>query len=276
MSSRFLSLLLAAAAVGSAAELRVCADPNDLPFSNQAESGFENRLAQIVARDLGDQVTFVWAPQRGAFLRKTLNADLCDAVMGVPAALDNVLVTKPYYRSTYVFLTRRDQPLQLTSLLDPRLATLRVGIHRAGEGYTPPAMALTGNGHGANLLSYSLFGAPEEPNPSSLLIAAVAHRDVDVAIVWGPLAGYFSARERTPLAVTPVSPDSYQGVPFTYSISAAVQKSNPALRDRIDAALARNCAAIRTLLESYHVPLLEFAKGESACDAESQPLRSSR
>lgn len=275
MFSRYLSILLAATGVLSAAEFRVCADPNDLPFSNQAQEGFENRLAQIVARDLHAQLTFVWAPQRGAFVRKTLNADLCDAIMGVPAAVDNALVTRPYYGSTYVFVARQDRDLRLTSLLDPRLATLRVGIHRAGEGYTPPAMALAGNGHGASLVSYSLFGAPGEPNPSSLLIAAVVHGDVDVAIVWGPLAGYFSARERTSLAITPVTPDSFEGVPFTYAISVAVQKSNPGLRDRIDSALAHNCSEICALLRQFHIPQIGLAKGESACDSASQPSPSS-
>lgn len=275
MSSRFLSLLLAGAAVSCAAELRVCADPNDLPFSNQRAEGFENRLADLLARGLHSRLTFVWLPQRGAFLRKTLNADLCDAVMAVPSTLDNVLVTRPYYRSTYVFLTRQDSKLRPASLLDPRLARLRIGIHRAGEGYTPPAVAFADNGHGASLVSYSLFGPPEEPDPSSRLVAAVYRREVDVAIVWGPLAGFFSARQPAPLAITPVAPDSYRGVPFTYSISVAVQKSNPVLRDAIDSVLAHNCASIHALLDEYHVPQLEFAKGERACDSPSQPSASS-
>ncbi|HEU0150926.1 MAG TPA: quinoprotein dehydrogenase-associated putative ABC transporter substrate-binding protein, partial [Bradyrhizobium sp.] len=106
------------------AELRICADPNNLPFSNNAEAGFENKLAAMVAENLGRQVSYTWWAQRRGFIRNTLKADKCDVVMGVPAGYDLVETTKPYYRSTYVFVTRQDQHLDLASLTDPRLHQL--------------------------------------------------------------------------------------------------------------------------------------------------------
>lgn len=255
--------------------LRICADPNNLPFSNQRGEGFENRIAEMISRNLNTRLDYVWYPQRGQFLRRTLEAGLCDAVMGAPSTMDSETVSQPYYRSTYVLLTRKDRNMRFSSLLDPRLANLRVGIHRAGDGCTPPAIALMKNGHGANLVSYSLFPTNGEQSPAARLISAVAEGDVDVAVVWGPLAGYFVAMERTPLVTSAVTPAEFDGVPFTYSISIALQKGNDALRTKIDEALAANCVAISTVLDEYHVPQLT-AKGGRSCGSLSQPHASSR
>lgn len=255
--------------------LRVCADPNNLPFSNQRGEGFDNHIAEIVASSLNTRLDYVWYPQRGQFLRRTLDAGLCDVVMGAPSTMDSETVSQPYYRSTYVLLTRKDRNLRFSSLLDPRLANLRVGIHRAGDGYTPPAIALVKNGNGANLVSYSLFAMNGEEVPAAKLISAVANGDVDIAVVWGPLAGYFAAMERTALVSSAVTPAEFDGVPFTYSISIAVQKGNDALRAHIDEALGANCSQIRAVLDEYHVPQLT-AKGGRSCGPLSPPRASSR
>ncbi len=267
MSFRFLSLLLTSCvtlAWGGSGVLRVCADPNNLPFSNQRAEGFENRLAELLARDLDERLEYVWFSQRRSFLRNTLGSGLCDAVMGVPSSLDAVATTRPYYRSTYVLLTRTDRALEVTSLEDKRFANWRVGVHMAGDGYTPPAIAFQGKG--IDLVGYSLYGAYGEENPPAKLVAAVANGEIDVGIAWGPLAGYFSSRMRTPLTISAVTPQQINGTPFTYDISAAAAKGNDALRSRLDAALARNCSAIGSLLEQYHIPVLKMPKGESACD----------
>lgn len=255
--------------------LRVCADPNNLPFSNQRGEGFENHIAEILARSLNARLEYVWYPQRGQFLRRTLDAGLCDAVMGVPSTMDSETVSQPYYSSTYVLLTRKDRNLRFSSLLDPQLANLRVGIHRAGDGYTPPAIALVKNGHGANLVSYSLFATNGEQSAAANLISAVAKGDVDIAVVWGPMAGYFVAMERTPLVTSAVTPAEFEGVPFTYSISIALNKGNDALRARIDKALTENCSQIHAVLVDYHVPQL-VPKGGRSCGPLPQPHASSR
>src|SRR4051812_30877951 len=140
--------------------LRVCADPNNLPFSNQAREGFENALASLLAKDRGARLEYTWWAQRRGFLRSTLNAGACDVVMGVPPGLDGVRTTAPYYRSTYVFTTRRDRQLHLASLDDPRLRRLRIGVQMIGDDFanSPPAHALSARGLVANVVGYSVYG----------------------------------------------------------------------------------------------------------------------
>ena len=134
----------ATATADPARVLRVCADPNNLPFSNESEEGFENRLAQLIAGELNARVSYTWWAQRRGFVRNTLNEGLCDVVMGVPGSFELTGVTRPYYRSTYVFLYRKDAGLSLRSLDDSVLRTLRIGVQIIGDDYanTPPAHAL--------------------------------------------------------------------------------------------------------------------------------------
>jgi mxaJ protein len=263
-------LACALSCLGAPRTLRVCADPNNLPFSNQREEGFENRLAELVARDLGAKLEYTWWAERKSFLKNSLDAGLCDVVMGVPAALGSVAVTRPYYRSTYVFVSR---PPAIASLDDPRLEKLRIGIHIVGDDYAPPANALTRRGLAANLVGYSLFGENGVENPPARLIDAVARGDVDVAIVWGPFAGYFAKQQKTPLEIRPVTPAMYLAVPFTYDIAIGVRKGETALRAELDRVLIRECRAIKSLLRLYEVPLVEPAEGRDTC--ESQPGSSS-
>ena len=145
--------------------LRVCADPNNLPFSNQAGEGLENRLAELVAAHLEAELQYVWWAERKSFLRNSLQAGLCDVVMGVPSTLDSVSVTRPYYQSTYVFVERTDRHLKIASLNDPRLEQLKIGIHIVGDDYAPPAHLLARRGLASQLAGYSLYGPLGEPNP---------------------------------------------------------------------------------------------------------------
>ncbi len=274
MSSRcprlLVSALLAAAlpAMGAGERvLRVCADPNNLPFSNQRGEGFENRLAEILARDLGAKLEYTWWPQRKSFVKNTLDAGKCDAWMGVPAGLDSVSPTRPYYRSTYVFLSRADRELGLKSLDDPRLSQWRIGVHVVGDDYAPPAHALARRGLSANLKGYSLFGEYGEENPPARIVDAVAKGDVDVAIVWGPLAGYFGSRQKVRMQITPVSPAMFLAVPFAYDISVGVRKGDDALRTGLDGALGRQCAAITLVLNQFGVPRVEPGEGKTVCES---------
>lgn len=245
-----LSLLIA----GENGVFRVCADPNNLPFSNDRGEGLENKLAEMMAAELGAKLEYTWWSERKSFIRNSLDQGRCDAIMGVPTTLESVTATKSYYRSTYVFVSRRDRKLDVASLDDARLANWRIGIHVVGDDYAPPAAALARRGITANIVGFSLFGEYREPNPAAKLIDAVVRGDVDVAIVWGPLAGYFAKNANVPIDVAPVSPATFLAVPFTFDISIGLRKGNDMLRDQLDAALERDSLAIQQVLSNYGVP----------------------
>jgi quinoprotein dehydrogenase-associated probable ABC transporter substrate-binding protein len=277
MFSRCLSgLLLCTCAAFSADRtvLRVCADPENLPFSNKTQDGFENRIAALVAKDLHAELNYTWWPQRGAYLENSLEAGECDAVMGVPSSTNSVLPTRPYYRSTYVLVTRKDRDLQISSLLDPRLETLRIGIHVVGNDYAPPAYLLAQRGLTKNLAGYSLYGGSDERDPQARLIEAVASGAVDVAVAWGPFAGYFAPKQSAALMIAPVSPPMFQSIPFAYDISAAVRKDDRMLQSRLQDALARQCAGIAAILAEYSIPLTQ--EGQPRCDSSQPAAYSSR
>ena len=243
---------------------RVCADPNNLPFSNARREGFENALARLVAADFGQTLEYAWWPQRRGFMRHTLNAKRCDVVMGVPARMDAVLTTKPYYRSTYVFVSLRERRLALSSLDDPRLRELRIGVQMIGDDFanSPPAHALSARGLIRNVAGYSVLGDYSQPNPPARIVDAVAAREVDVAIVWGPLAGFFAARAPEPMDVTPVTREQEGHLPFTFDIAMGVRPDDVALKDKLNGVIARRRTDIEKLLRQFAVPLL--GNGRSA------------
>jgi mxaJ protein len=257
MFLRFLSAGLLCAATllaGTQGSIRVCADPNNLPMSNHQQQGFENKIAELVAAGINRKLEYTWWSQRKSFAKRSLNAGACDVLLEVPARLPDVLTTRSYYQSTYVFVTRKDRNLHLESLADPRLADLRIGVHVVGDDYAPPAYALAHRGITKNLTGFSLFGEYGEPNPARKLIDAVERGDVDVAIVWGPFAGFFARGERAPLDIVPVTPPAFLGVPFVYPISAAVRVGNEPLKAELDRVLKSNSSAIERILAEYAVP----------------------
>ena len=240
--------------------LRVTADPNNLPFSNERREGFENKIADLIAKELGATLQYSWRAQRRGFFRETLKENRADLILGVPAHFDMALPTAPYYRSSYVFVFRKDKGLDLHSLDDPRLRTLRIGVQMIGNDgrNTPPAHALADRGIIENVVGYTVYGDYTQPNPPSRVIQAVANGEVDVALAWGPLAGYFASREAVPLDVVPVSPQADSpALPFTFAISMGVRRSDRTLRDTLDAILARRRLSIDSLLTAYGVPLLD-------------------
>lgn len=246
--------------------LRLCGDPNNLPYSNARLEGFENELAAILAGEMDRDTAWAWQPQRRGFIRNTLRAGRCDVVMGVPSSFELALVTRPYYRSTYVFVTRADRDLDIRHLDDPRLRRLRVGVPVVGDDYssTPGAEALARRGIIDNVVGYTVFGDYSRPNPPVDLIRAVAAGEVDVAIAWGPLAGWAATREEVPLRITPVSPQiDPPFTPFVFDISMAVRRGDDSLRLELERALERRAPEVRALLERYGVPLVETS-GERA------------
>jgi quinoprotein dehydrogenase-associated probable ABC transporter substrate-binding protein len=243
---------------GEPGALRVCADPNNLPFSNRRGEGFENELALVVARDLHRKLEYTWWPQRRGFIRQTLGKGLCDLVMGVPARFERVDSTAPYYRSSYVFVTRADRNLVLTGFDDPRLRELAIGLHAIGDDYAnvPPAQALASRGITDHIHGYSIYGDYSRPDPPRELIDAVARGDVDVAIAWGPLAGYFAAREPVALTVTPVVDGDGRDPAMQFAISAGVRRGDHALKSAVERVLVERRDEVERVLRSFHVPLL--------------------
>jgi mxaJ protein len=238
-------------------ELRVCADPNNLPFSNQRLQGFENKLAALIAREMDATVRYTWWAQRRGFIRNTLNTGECDVVLGVPSSFELALVTRPYYRSTYVFLSRRDRHLKVRSFDDPILRDLKIGVQIIGDDYAnaPPAHAFARRGIVGNLIGYTVYGDYREDSPPARIVRGVAQGEVDLAVVWGPLAGYFAPRQPVPLDMAPVAPQiDLPFLPFVFDISMGVRRNDPALKEELDGILERRQPEIDALLDSYGVP----------------------
>lgn len=260
MSSRFLRISLALGAlcgVSLAAEarnLRVCADPNNLPYSDAKGAGFENKIAQVVATDLGADLSYFWFAQRRGFVRNTLNANVCDVVIGIPADMHMLRTTKPYYRSGYVFVQREDHPL-ITSFDDPNLKRLKIGVQLIGNDgvNTPPAHELADRGIIANVRGYMVYGDYEQAAPLKDIIEGLTKGDIDVAIVWGPQAAWFASQQQTPLRVTPVA-DSRGNLPMSFNIAMGVRKQDAQLASELEAAMNRRRAEIDAILAAYHVP----------------------
>jgi mxaJ protein len=243
-------------------QLRVCADPNNLPFSNQQLEGFENRIAELVASELQASVQYTWWAQRRGFIRNTLRAGACDVVLGVPRHFELALTTSPYYRSTYVCVYRQDEGLAIRSFDDPLLRQVKIGVQLIGDDYanTPPAHALANRRIIENVTGYTVYGDYSEANPAARIIDAVAAGEVDVAIVWGPLAGYFAPRQPIPLAVVPVSPQiDPPALPFAFDISMGVRRGDEAFRGELEAVLARKRPEIEAILDAYRVPWVAVA-----------------
>lgn len=243
--------------IGSA-ELRVCADPNNLPFSNERGEGLENELAELIAADLGKKVAYTWWAQRRGFIRNTLRTGTCDVVLGIPYSMELVLATRPYYRSSYMFVTRAGSGLDITSFDDPRLRELRIGVHVIGDDYTnaPPAHALGARGIIENVRGYSIYGDYSTPNPPMRLVEAVTSGDVDVAVVWGPLAGWAKSRGAR-VEIVPVSPQIDRPfLPFVFDISVGVRRGDDSLRTALDDFLRRRSSDVSRLLERYGFPVV--------------------
>jgi mxaJ protein len=251
--------------------LRVCADPNNLPFSNRAGEGFENKLVEMIAADLGRTVRYTWWAQRRGNVRETLNSRLCDVIPGVSSSLETLATTRPYYRSTYVALTRSRRALSIRSFDDPRLAPLKIGVQLIGDdgSNTPPAHALTRRGYIGNIRGYTVYGDYSNPAPQREIVDAVAREDVDIAFVWGPVAGYFARHGSAGLKLDPVAPFDGPRLPMVYDISMGVRKSDVELRAQLDSALARRRGEIAALLLDYAVPIV--TDGAAAPPATSRP-----
>jgi mxaJ protein len=255
--SRTLACGLMLASFGAAAaerELRVCADPDNLPYSREDGTGFENRIARLLAGELHAKLVYAWLPQRRGFVRKTLDAGLCDVIVGVPENFEPVRTTRPYYRSVFVFASRAQDTSEYRSFDDPKLASAKIGVQLVGNDLaaTPPGHALTARGLVDNVVGYVVYG--DRPQ-AERMIEAVANGTLDVAILWGPPAAYFARAQRVPIALAPAhAPRELTAVPFEYSMSVGVRKADIDLQRELDAALSRRRADIDAILDEYGVP----------------------
>jgi quinoprotein dehydrogenase-associated probable ABC transporter substrate-binding protein len=237
--------------------LRVCADPRDLPFSNEAGEGFENKIAELLAQKLGKTLAYEYYPGATGFVRNTLNAHRCDVVMGMPQGDDVVQGTNPYYRTTYALVSKKGAGLEtIDSLEDPRLKAKRIGIV-AG---TPPATNLAVNGLLGNIKSYPLVVDTRFDAPTATMIEDLQKDRIDVAILWGPIAGYFAKHSKIALKVTPLVKEA-SGPRMIYRIGMGVRHSDQDWKRLLNKLIAENQAEISHILTAYGVPLLDENNG---------------
>jgi quinoprotein dehydrogenase-associated probable ABC transporter substrate-binding protein len=232
---------------------RACADPRDLPLSNEAGEGFENKIADLFARKLGKSLAYTFYPDANGFIRNTLNAYRCDVVLGIALGVDLVQPTNPYYRTSYAAAYREDGPLKgMDSLSDPRLKTARIGIV-AG---TPPATYLAMNGLLGHIKSYRLRVDTRHDSPTHDMMDDLDRGEIDVALLWGPFAGYYATKAKTPTAVVPLVKEQ-GGPPMVARIVMGVRHSDQNWKRALNKLIADNQSEINAILRSYGVPLLD-------------------
>jgi quinoprotein dehydrogenase-associated probable ABC transporter substrate-binding protein len=232
--------------------LRVCADPNDLPYSNEQHEGFENKIAELLGKDLSLPVQYVWFPQVVGFVRNTLRAGQCDLVMGTVAGDELMQTTTPYYYTSYVAIFRKDKPVDFSNFDDPKLKSLHIGV----VSRTPPADLLVRHGLMANAKPYALTVDTRYESPTHQMVSDVESGTIDAGLLWGPIAGYYIHRDHLPLSMTLLK--SEPGAPrMAYHVAMGVRANEPDWRRRLNAAIHRHEPEITGILRDYGVPLLD-------------------
>ncbi|MCG7393807.1 substrate-binding domain-containing protein [Microvirga sp. ACRRW] len=233
--------------------LRVCADPANMPFSNKAGEGFENKIAELLAADLKLPLEYTWFPQATGFVRNTLGAKRCDVVMGYVAASEVMQNTNPYYKSAWVLVYPKDGDLKgVEALDDPRLKDKRLGIV-AGA---PPATVMATNGLMARAKPYALMVDRRYESPAEEMLKDIASGEVDAGILWGPIAGYYVKKSGAPLAIMPLLHET-KAVPMTYRITVGLRHGETEWKHHLNEFLAARQAEIQSILLQYGVPLLD-------------------
>ena len=234
--------------------LRVCADPDNLPYSHEDGSGFENRIAQLIAQDWRVPLSYSWLPDRRGFVRKTMGAGLCDVIVGVPVGFERAATTRPYYRSSYVWVERADSARTPVSFDDARLRQLRIGVQLIGNDLaaSPPGYALARHGATQHVIGFPI---PGEQPAAARMVNALAGGRLDAAVIWGPQAGYFAQRAAVPMRLRVLAPPAdLQGQPFEFAIAMGTRRTDTALRQALDDFIARRQGDIDRILAEYAVP----------------------
>lgn len=267
------SLLLAGATPASAQQrpapmqeglLRVCADPDNLPFSDSTGAGFENKLAELMAKTWNSKLQYTWwAAPRG--ISRMLNGRYCDVMLQAPSGYDLAGLTRPFYRTSYAIVQRADAAHKVVSLDDPALKTMKIGVHLFANDQenSVPAMAMSRHGVVGNLVGFgtAYTGVMDRPDD---IIRAVNDRKVDVAFVWGPIAGYYNAKLNAGLIVTPIENDSVSGLPFAFSMAMGTRRGETLFRDSLQKFIDSKGPEIQALMKEYGIPLLPLPAASPA------------
>jgi quinoprotein dehydrogenase-associated probable ABC transporter substrate-binding protein len=235
---------------------RVCSDPSNLPFSNDKGEGFENKIAELLAAKLAVPLKYTWYPNSIGFLRNTLRVRRCDIVMGTVTGAELTQTTNPYYRSVYVMVTRKADNITADKIEDPALKTLKIGL-TAGA---PPADIAAKNGLAANIKPYDLYVDTRYQKPGQDMINDLANKTIDVALLWGPIAGFYAAQHGDELKVTPLVNEP-KSTRMEFYIAMAVRPGESKWKNDINDLIRANKDAIEKILRDYHIPTLN-ARGE--------------
>jgi quinoprotein dehydrogenase-associated probable ABC transporter substrate-binding protein len=233
--------------------LTVCGDPNHMPFSNKAMEGFENRIAQLIAGDLNRKLRYHWWPQTIGFVRNTLSVRLCDLVMGVTSVNELLQNTNPYYRSVYTLVYRKDAGLKIDSLDATSLKNLKIGVV-AG---TPPATLLSKYGLLDQVHPYHRTVDTRLYSPATDAVEDVAQGKIDIAIIWGPIAGYTASKLETSLTVIPL-PAMVDSVPLAFNVSMGIRRRESNWKHQLNQELEKLTPEIQKILHEYKIPLLDI------------------
>jgi quinoprotein dehydrogenase-associated probable ABC transporter substrate-binding protein len=234
-------------------ELRVCADPANMPFSNQKGEGFENKIADVMGKALGIPVTYYWFPQSTGFIRNTLSLKKCDVVIGFPQAYELVQNTNHYYTSTHVLVTRADSELSdVDRLDDPRLKGKRIGVV-AG---TPPATYLAMNGLLPGVEAFQLNVDRRFYSPSEDMVKKVASKELDAGLLWGPIGGYYAKKQAEELKATPLIKEK-GGPRMSFRITMGVRPTEQDWKRQLNRLIREHQDEIDAILLDYGVPLVD-------------------
>lgn len=250
-------------------EFKVCADPDLLPHSNNKQEGFEDKIAELLAKDLGKKLSFTYAYNRQGFLRNTINANRCDIIMGVTSDFDALRTTKPYYRSGNVFVYRKDSGLNITDWDSPDLKKARIGI----VGQSTATIPLNDHNLMANARPYRMQ-RDLNLNPG-FMIDDLVKGDIDVAILWGPIGGYYAKQAKIPLEVKLIpeyEKTNAKGKEY-WNISMAVRHPDKARAAELNAAIDRNQDKINKILDDYGIPHVAVVEGDSIVKVYRQDIK---
>ncbi|MBM3544735.1 MAG: quinoprotein dehydrogenase-associated putative ABC transporter substrate-binding protein [Alphaproteobacteria bacterium] len=237
----------------AAGVLRVCADPDNMPFSNEKGEGFENKLAELIADRLGSELDYVWFSEASGYVPNTMGKDACDLVMGYAQGTGLIDDTNPYYYTSYVLIYRKDDPALagVDRLSDSRLKSKRIGL----VARTPPASILAMHGLVANAKPFEIFGGESQAKAAADMVAEIAAGKLDAGLLWGPVGGYYAQRSPVPLAVVPLVKER-AGPSTIYAITMGVRPNDPQWKHKINKVIAENQRDINAILQSYDVPLM--------------------
>jgi quinoprotein dehydrogenase-associated probable ABC transporter substrate-binding protein len=253
-----LAVMLGAGSAGAqpagGASLRVCADPDNMPFSNEKGEGFENKLAELIAQKLDARLEYSWFAEATGYVPNTMGRDACDLVMGYAQGTGLIEDTNPYYYTSYVLIYRQDDTslAGIDRLSDPRLKGKRIGL----VARTPPASILAMHGLVANAKPFEINADDSASKVTMTMIDELASGDLDATLLWGPVAGYYAERASVPLKLVPLVKEN-AGPSTIYGITMGLRPNEPQWKHTINKLIAENQGEINLLLQGYNVPLLD-------------------